>query len=130
MAKQVVDSGEQSRAESVRDEAKREQRTLPCAHAQGDKAITACGSATTDGDRCPLYREHGHNLVTGPGVSGGGTGHQLKANFGRGPAKRFFQYSKLGQICKFKSSAFQRSKIIQTLYDARFEYLEQFSQLG
>jgi hypothetical protein len=56
------------------------------------------------------------------------------ADLGRGlwarPSKIFFQYSKKLQICKFKFSASVRSKIIQTLHEAIFEYIEQLYQLG
>jgi hypothetical protein len=48
MVKQAADGGERSRAEK---EAKREWRTLPCAHAQGDKATTTRGLDTIGGDR-------------------------------------------------------------------------------
>jgi hypothetical protein len=97
------------------------------------------GSVTTGGGRHrhTLYYEHSHHLVTSPVAGRGGTGHRLprsKPGLGRGlwaqPSNRFFQYSSSTQSCKFKSSTFSMSKIIQTLHEARFKYFEQFSQMG
>jgi hypothetical protein len=61
------------------EEAKWKRRTLPCVHAQRDKAAMACGSVTTGSDRRrrPLCREGGHRLVTCSVVGGNRTGHRL-----------------------------------------------------
>jgi hypothetical protein len=44
--------------------------------------------------------------------------------------KIFIQNSKLAQSYGFETDTFHYSKNTQTLYDARFLYSEQFSQLG
>jgi hypothetical protein len=108
-------------------------------HARRDKAAMARGSTTTDSDRRrrPLCHEHGHRLVTSLVAGRGGTGHRLAwskpvlgcALWAR-PSKRIFQYSKLDQTCKCKSSAFPNSKIIKTLHEASLEHVEQVFQLG
>jgi hypothetical protein len=46
------------------------------------------------------------------------------------PALKFVQYSKSAQTCKFKFSAFPRTKNIQNMHEARFEYFETLSPLG
>jgi hypothetical protein len=72
--------------------------------------------------------------VTDSLAGGAGSGCRLNC-FGPRPVGRpgnqlLFYYLKSAQTCEFKSSAFPRSKIIKTLYEATFEYDEQHCQLG
>jgi hypothetical protein len=46
------------------------------------------------------------------------------------PCLKIVEYLKSAQTCKFKTDALHCSKNTQTLHEARFEYLEQLSQLA
>jgi hypothetical protein len=73
------------------------------------------------------------SAATGPVAGGGGTRHRLprlKPDLGRGqwawPSKRFFQYSKSAQTCKFKSSVFSMFKIFKLCMSLDLNILNNF----
>jgi hypothetical protein len=100
------------------------------------RATPACVAAATGGDQClcTLRLERG-DWISGEWHGCNDRPAQLETGVDRllvAPSQLqvFFPISNSAQIHKFKMEAFSCSKNIQTLYDARFEYLEQLYQLG